>query len=233
MSLHFSAVTVTYSSPPPASRAPCVRSWSPGSAPGRPAVPGWTSCGGTDAGQHQPLPAQGRDHSRISFVRASPAPARPGDSICNRLGWDEFILQARFPETPSFSDVTLSGGQMARSGGAHLSRFGGEPKSTTTTNPPTQTAQQGPRWPACSREGPRLREDAEPTAQCPLPTTLEGCSEAGPWSEHHTAPPSTWAPGLRLRGPHSAPRTQTWRALALGQALLPAFPVQPSPRPPQ
>lgn len=29
----------------------------------------------------------------------------------------EFILQVRFPETASFTDVTLSGGQMVRSGG--------------------------------------------------------------------------------------------------------------------
>lgn len=32
-------------------------------------------------------------------------------------GLSEFILQVRFPETASFTDVTLSGGQMVRSGG--------------------------------------------------------------------------------------------------------------------
>lgn len=34
----------------------------------------------------------------------------------------EFILQVRFPETASFTDVTLSGGQMVRSGGGVLSQ---------------------------------------------------------------------------------------------------------------
>lgn len=35
-------------------------------------------------------------------------------------GLCEFILQVRFPETASFTDVTLSGGQMVRSGGGAL-----------------------------------------------------------------------------------------------------------------
>ena len=95
--------------------------------------------------------------------------------------------------------------------------------------------QQGQGWPMCvrGRGGQCLREDAELAAlcACALPP-----AQAPLWL----------GPGLRTtllfpqcvssravapQVTHSAPRTPTWRALAVCQALLSAFPVHLSPSP--